>query len=106
MIPTEDATEETCASRHNDSMATWGGAHKAAIVIRHVARFVDAGRAAAVAFRHRARLLGFASTADVRQAVDALKASGPLLADAIAKRRLTIVGAEYHLGTGRVGFMS
>jgi carbonic anhydrase len=47
-----------------------------------------------------------AVTAHVRQTVDALKASGPVLADAVAKGRLTIVGAEYHLGTGRVGFMS
>jgi carbonic anhydrase len=47
-----------------------------------------------------------AITAHVRQTVDALKASGPVLADAVAKGRLTIVGAEYHLGTGRVGFMS
>jgi carbonic anhydrase len=38
---------------------------------------------------------------NVRRAVTALKAE-PLLADMVAKNQLTIVGAEYHLHTGRV----
>jgi len=47
-----------------------------------------------------------AITTHVRQTVDALKASGPVLADAVARGRLAIAGAEYHLATGRVGFVA
>jgi carbonic anhydrase len=42
----------------------------------------------------------------VRRTVAALKESGPVLAEAVEKRRLEIVGAEYHLANGRVGFMT
>jgi carbonic anhydrase len=41
----------------------------------------------------------------VRRTVAALKASGPVLADAVASGRLEIVGAEYHLAHGHVDFL-
>ncbi len=47
-----------------------------------------------------------AITTHVRQTVAALKASGPVLADAVEHGRLEIVGAEYHLQSGRVGFLA
>lgn len=42
----------------------------------------------------------------VRRTVAALRASGPVLADAVERGRLQIIGAEYHLASGRVGFMA
>lgn len=42
----------------------------------------------------------------VRRTVTALKESGPVLADAVGSGRLKIVGAEYHLTTGRVAFIA
>lgn len=42
----------------------------------------------------------------VRQTVDALKASGPVLADAVGKGSLDIVGAVYRLKSGEVGFLT
>jgi carbonic anhydrase len=73
----------------------------------HIASLVSAIRPAVEATRGMAGdAVANAIAAHVRQTVDALKASGPVLADAVAKGRLTIVGAEYHLGTGRVGFMT
>jgi carbonic anhydrase len=42
----------------------------------------------------------------IRLTVAALKASGPVLADAVTQGHLTIVGAEYHLATGHVVFMA
>ena len=47
-----------------------------------------------------------AITTHVRLTVAALKASGPILADAVGRGRLEIVGAEYHLASGRVGFLA
>ncbi len=47
-----------------------------------------------------------AITMHVRLTVAALKASGPVLADAVAHGRLAIAGAEYHLASGRVGFLA
>lgn len=47
-----------------------------------------------------------AITTHVRLTVAALKASGPVLADAVERGRLEIVGAEYHLARGRVGFLA
>ncbi len=47
-----------------------------------------------------------AMAAHVRRTVAALEASGPVIADAIERGRLEIVGAEYHLASGRVGFMA
>jgi carbonic anhydrase len=47
-----------------------------------------------------------AITTHVRQTVAALKASQPVLADAVAHGKLEIVGAEYHLKTGKVGFLA
>jgi carbonic anhydrase len=47
-----------------------------------------------------------AITTHVRQTVAALKASGPILADAVAQGRLEIVGAEYHLKSCAVGFLA
>ena len=41
----------------------------------------------------------------VRRTVDALNASGPVLADAVGSGRLKIVGAEYHLASGHVDFL-
>ncbi|HXP73321.1 MAG TPA: carbonic anhydrase [Stellaceae bacterium] len=47
-----------------------------------------------------------AITTHVRRTVEALRASGPILGDAVARGRLEIVGAEYHLASGRVGFLA
>jgi carbonic anhydrase len=47
-----------------------------------------------------------AITTHVRRTVAALKTTGPVLADAVDHGRLMIVGAEYHLASGRVGFMA
>jgi carbonic anhydrase len=64
----------------------------------HIASLVAAIRPAVEATRGMAGdPVENAITAHVRQTVDALKASGPVLADAVAKGHLTIVGAEYHL---------
>jgi carbonic anhydrase len=46
-----------------------------------------------------------AIAAHVRQTV-ALAGSGPVLAEAVARGRLAIVGAEYHLSSGRVRFLA
>jgi carbonic anhydrase len=72
----------------------------------HIASLVDAIRPAVEATKGmNGNALENAITAHVQRTVDMLKGSGPVLADAVAKRRLTILGAEYHFGTGRVGFM-
>jgi carbonic anhydrase len=42
----------------------------------------------------------------VRQTVDMLKASGPILSDAVGKGHLQIAGAVYHLKSGDVGFLT
>jgi carbonic anhydrase len=42
----------------------------------------------------------------IRRTVAALRESQPVLADAVGHDRLTIVGAEYHLASGRVSFMA
>jgi carbonic anhydrase len=42
----------------------------------------------------------------IRLTVAALKASGPVLADAVEHGRLEIIGAEYQLASGHVGFMA
>jgi carbonic anhydrase len=47
-----------------------------------------------------------AVAANIRLTVEALKSSSPILADAVRQGRLEIVGAEYHLGNGRVAFMT
>ncbi len=47
-----------------------------------------------------------AITTHVRQTVAALKASGPILADAVERGRLEIIGAEYHLHSGGVSFLT
>jgi carbonic anhydrase len=44
--------------------------------------------------------------ANVRHTVAALGSSHPVLAEAVARHRLEIVGAEYHLASGRVEFMA
>jgi carbonic anhydrase len=73
----------------------------------HIASLVSAIRPAVEATKGMAGdAVENAITAHVRRTVDALKETGPVLAEAVAAGRLTIVGAEYHLGTGRVGFMT
>jgi carbonic anhydrase len=73
----------------------------------HIASLVSAIRPAVEATRGMAgNAIENAIAAHVRLTVEALKASGPILADAVGKGQLTIVGAEYHLGTGRVAFMT
>jgi carbonic anhydrase len=47
-------------------------------------------------------LLENAIRANVRQTVAALRSSHPVLAEAVAKHRLEIIGAEYQLASGRV----
>ena len=47
-----------------------------------------------------------AIVAHVRRTVDALKISRPVLAEAVGNGRLSVVGAEYHLKSGRVGFLT
>lgn len=47
-----------------------------------------------------------AITTHVRDTVAALRASGPVLAAAFERGRLGIVGAEYHLASGRVAFIA
>lgn len=47
-----------------------------------------------------------AIVAHIRVTVAALKSSGPVLADAVMRGRLKIVGAEYRLANGRVDFMA
>jgi carbonic anhydrase len=42
----------------------------------------------------------------IRRTVAELKASGPVLADAVGSGWLEIVGAEYHLASGRVDFLA
>jgi len=42
----------------------------------------------------------------IQQTVAALKTTGPVLADAVAQKKLAIVGAEYHLANGLVTFMA
>jgi len=47
-----------------------------------------------------------AIVAHVRGTVDALKISRPVLAAAVGSGRLSVVGAEYHFKSGRVGFLT
>ena len=47
-----------------------------------------------------------AITTHVLQTVAALKASKPVLSEAVAQGKLDVVGAEYHLKTGKVGFLA
>jgi carbonic anhydrase len=42
----------------------------------------------------------------IQQTVAALRTTGPVLADAVAQKRLDIVGAEYHLANGLVTFIA
>ncbi|HUB98169.1 MAG TPA: carbonic anhydrase [Stellaceae bacterium] len=47
-----------------------------------------------------------AITTHVRQTVAMLKSTGPVFADAVSQGHLEIVGAEYHLASGRVTFLA
>jgi carbonic anhydrase len=72
----------------------------------HIASLVSAIRPAVEATKGMAGdPVENAIAAHIRRTVEALKASAPVLADAVAKGHLMIVGAEYHLASGRVGFM-
>jgi carbonic anhydrase len=44
--------------------------------------------------------------ANIQRVVDGLKSSQPVLAAAVSAGKLQIVGAEYHLATGRVTFLA
>jgi carbonic anhydrase len=73
----------------------------------HIASLVQAIRPAVEASKGLpGNAVENAIAAHVRLTVAALKASGPILADAVRQGRLTIVGAEYHLASGHVGFMA
>jgi len=73
----------------------------------HIASLVTALRPAVEASRGLpGDAVENAITTHVRRTVAALKASGPVLADAVDHDHLEIVGAEYHLASGRVGFLA
>ena len=72
----------------------------------HIARLVAAIRPAVEASKGMAGdPVENAIAQHIRQTVAALRQSQPVLADAVGNDRLTIVGAEYHLASGRVSFM-
>jgi carbonic anhydrase len=73
----------------------------------HIASLVEALRPAVEASRGMpGDAVANAITTHVRQTVAALKASRPVLADAVEHGRLGIVGAEYHLASGRVSYLT
>lgn len=73
----------------------------------HIASLVAAIRPAVEASKGmQGNAVENAIATHVQQTVAALKTSGPVLADAVAQKRLAILGAEYHLGNGRVSFMA
>ena len=73
----------------------------------HIASVVTALQPAVVASKDMpGDAVENAITTHVRQTVAALKASGPILADAVEHGRLEIIGAEYHLHSGAVGFLT
>lgn len=71
----------------------------------HIASLVDAIRPAVTASQGmKGDPVENAIATHIAQTVAALKAAGPVLAPAVASGKLEIVGAEYHLATGRVSF--
>jgi carbonic anhydrase len=72
----------------------------------HIASLVDAIRPAVTASQGMTGdAVENAIATHIAQTVAALKAAGPVLAPAVASGKLQIVGAEYHLASGKVVFM-
>ena len=73
----------------------------------HIASIIAAIRPAVVATRGmHGNPLENAIGQNIRRTVAQLRASRPVLEDAVGNNRLTIIGAEYHLRSGRVRFMA
>ena len=73
----------------------------------HIASLVAAIKPAVEASKGMAgNAVENAITTHIQQTVAALKTTGPVLADAVAQKKLAIVGAEYHLANGLVTFLA
>ena len=70
-----------------------------------IAAIVESIRPAVESVRHEPDVLEAAIAAHVRSVVAELRESQPVLRPAIDRNELRIVGAEYHLGSGRVTLM-
>ena len=70
-----------------------------------IAEIVESIRPAVESVRHEEDVLEAAIGAHVRSVVAELRESQPILRPAIERNELRIVGAEYHLGSGRVTLM-